>query len=217
MLGSHRLVDERLVLVHIRLRVPPPGGRSHACVRLSGRGDPSAGRPSLGWSRWSSWSPRLRSRVRTVPLEWMCRQMALILSGHRSDARARASRGSARGASGQASRDRLEAGPVVLGPTLSSITITVPVRPWACATSRAGSFTSAIETVSTPRSIAAPANPWSANTRSGGSLLEHPGHRVPAVGVPRAGLVGEHRDAVEVPDLPGWGRSSSCHAARRRA
>ena len=48
------------------------------------------------------------------------------------------------------------------------MTITVRVRPKAAATTGAGSFTSAIESVSIPASMAAPANPWSANTRSGG-------------------------------------------------
>src|SRR2546429_352606 len=49
------------------------------------------------------------------------------------------------------------------------MTITVRVRPKAAATTGAGSFTSAIESVSIPASMAAPANPWSANTRSGGA------------------------------------------------
>jgi hypothetical protein len=39
----------------------------------------------------------------------------------------------------------------------------------------------------------------------GDQVVEHPFHRVPAVGVPRTGLVGQHRDAVQVPDLPRMG------------
>ena len=55
-LRSHRLVDERLVLVHIRLRVPPPR-RPVARVRASIRpGRPLARTAVSRWSRWSSWA-----------------------------------------------------------------------------------------------------------------------------------------------------------------
>lgn len=50
-------------------------------------------------------------------------------------------------------------GQYVSGLTLSSITITDSVRPCHLATTSAGSLTSAIETVSMPASMAAPANP----------------------------------------------------------
>ena len=72
--------------------------------------------------------------------------------------RARARRGRRRMRCGQGRRAAIawKQGQYACGATLSSITMTVRVLPWAWATSRAGSFTSAIDTASTPRSIAAP-------------------------------------------------------------
>ena len=188
-LGPHRLVDERLVLVHIRLQVPHPGGRSptRACG-LSGPGTPPPGQPSLGdldgrhgargsahafepclWSgcdrsRWCSSYPARREAALAVGLE------------HARSGRSGETSGDAPGST--ASRPA--------GATLSSITITVRVRPCACATSRGG-----VVHVGDRDGVDAvfdrgAREPVVREHEVGGQVVEHPIHRVPAVGVRRA-------------------------------
>src|SRR5919204_2895270 len=189
-LRADRLVDQRFVLVHIASAGPsqpttPLGGPS---VRA---GQPTPAVPPARAVLPSSFARRLRNALRPRPRDRTVpsRRVRFLPSGP-----------SYRG-SGHASRDHLEAGPVVLGPNVvvhhdHDIGTTLRPRHDERRIVHVGDrdrLDAAFDRGAGEAVIG--------QHEVGADLLQHPDHRPIAVRVPHRLAVGRHRHALEVPDL----------------